>query len=406
MNRAETAVTGLGLVTPAGIGVPATWAGLCAGRSTAGRDERLAGLPVDLSCRVPGFDPAARLGRRLIWRIDRFTQLALVAAREAVADAGLDPAGWDGTRVAVVIGCGGGGDHLTEEYEKFRAGRIRAMSPLAIPRTAANMVAGEIGMDLQALGPNLVTSTACASGTTAIGVARDLLRGGACDVAIAGGTECACVPLVTAMFAQMRVLSDRRDDPATAIRPFASDRNGFVLAEGAGILVLERAADAAARGADVHAYLAGYGATADGYHQTAPDPSAQGVTRAMREALRDADIDPRDVHHVNAHATATPHNDLAEARALHAVFPSPPPVTATKSIIGHSIGGAGAIEAACTVLTLRHRTIPPTANLDRLDPAIDLDVVTGSPRRRPMAAAMSNSFAFGGQNAVLVFRAA
>jgi 3-oxoacyl-[acyl-carrier-protein] synthase II len=398
------AVTGLGLVTPAGIGVPATWAGLCAGRSTAAHDERLAGLPVDLSCRVPGFDPEARLGRRLVWRIDRFTQLALVAAREAVADAGLDPAGWDGTRVAVVIGCGGGGDHLTQEYEKFRARRIRAISPLAIPRTSANMVAGEIGMDLQALGPNLVTSTACASGATAIGVARDLLRAGACDVAVAGGTECACVPLAAAMFAQLRVLSG--DDPATAVRPFAADRSGFVLSEGAGILILERAADSAARGAEVHAYLAGYGATADGYHQTAPDPAAQGVTRAMREALRDAGLDPGDVHHVNAHGTATPHNDLAEARALHDVFSAPPPVTATKSVIGHSIGGAGAIEAACTVLTLRHQLIPPTANLGHPDPAIDLDVVTGSPRRRPMTAAMSNSFAFGGQNAVLVFRAA
>lgn len=406
MTGGDVAVTGLGLVTPAGIGTAATWEGLCAGVSVASRDPELSELPVDFSCRVPGFDPEPALGRRLTWRLDLFTSMAVVAAREAVADAGLDPRSWDGARVGVVIGNGSGGNgDMEADFAKLRAGRIRSISPITIPRSVPNMVAGEIGIDLRALGPNLVTATACASGATAIGTALDLLRLGRCDVVIAGGSENVCHRMAGAGFSQAGVLSTRTHDPAGASRPFDADRDGFVLGQGAGILILERTEHARARGARIHAWLCGYGASADGYHPTSPDPSGAGISRAMTAALADAGLEASDIDHVNAHGTSTVKNDAVEARVLRTVFAAPPPVTATKSVIGHCVGAAGAIEAAATVLTLREQLIPPTANLDRLDPEIDLDVVTKAPRRHTMRAAMSNSFAFGGQNAVLVFRA-
>ncbi|MFJ9419081.1 beta-ketoacyl-[acyl-carrier-protein] synthase family protein [Streptomyces sp. NPDC101227] len=406
MKAVDVAVTGLGLVTPAGIGVQSTWDGMLSGRSRAATDEQLAGLPVNFSCRVADFDPAARLGRRLSWRIDRFIQMGLVAAREAVTDAGWDPAAWDGARVSVVLGNGSGGnDQAQKEYGLLNSGRHKAISPLCITRSVPNMLAGEISADLQALGPSLVTSTACASGGTAIGVGRDLLGSGACDIVITGGSESVCKPLPAAGFGQMGALSTRVHDPAGACRPFDADRDGFVLGEGAGILVLERLADAQARNAPVRALLAGYGASSDGYHFTSPDPEGQGVVRAIRAALADAALSASDIDHINAHGTSTQQNDLSEARALCSVFGAPPPVTANKSILGHSIGGAGAIEAAITVLTLQHQIIPPTANLDLLDPDIDLDVVTKAPRSQCLRAALSNSIGFGGQNAVLAFRA-
>ncbi|KPC62743.1 beta-ketoacyl-[acyl-carrier-protein] synthase family protein [Streptomyces chattanoogensis] len=405
MKTVDIAVTGLGLVTPAGIGVQATWDGLLSGRSLAATDEQLAGLPVDFSCRVPDFDPTARLGRRLSWRIDRFIQMGLVAAREAVTDAGWDPAAWDGARVAVVLGNGSGGnDQAQRDYELLNRGRYKAISPLCITRAVSNMLAGELSADLQALGPSLVTSTACASGGTAIGVARGLLASSMCDIVITGGSESVCRPMPAAGFGQMGALSTRVHDPAGACRPFDADRDGFVLGEGAGILVLERLPDARARNAPVRALVAGYGASADGYHFSSPDPEGQGVVRAIHAALADAGLSPSDIDHINAHGTSTQQNDLAEARALCSVFGTPPPVTANKSVLGHSIGGAGAIEAAVTVLSLQHRTIPPIANLDRLDPEIDLDVVTKAPRSQQLRAALSNSIGFGGQNAVLAFQ--
>ncbi|MEV6576393.1 beta-ketoacyl-[acyl-carrier-protein] synthase family protein [Streptomyces sp. NPDC051577] len=406
MTAVDAAITGLGLLTPAGLGVAATWQGMCDGVPTAQRHPGLEGLPVDFCCRLPGFDPVAALGRRLTWRIDLFTEMALVATREALADAGLDPTAWDGTRVGVVIGNGSGGNvSLENEYSKLREGRVSAISPLTIPRSVPNMVAGEIAIDVQALGPNLVTATACASGATAIGVARDLLRLGTCDIVIAGGSESVCSRIASAGFSQAGALSARTHDPAGSSRPFDTDRDGFVLGEGAGILILERPEHARARGAQIHGYLSGYGATADGHHPTAPDPSGAGVKRAIAMALADARLSTADIGHVNAHGTSTQKNDLAEALVLRDVFIQPPPVTANKSIIGHGVGAAGAIEAVLTVLTLKHQLIPPTANLDHLDPRIDLDVVTKAPRAHRMHAAMSNSFAFGGQNAVLVFRA-
>ncbi|MFF7701288.1 beta-ketoacyl-[acyl-carrier-protein] synthase family protein [Streptomyces lydicus] len=407
MSAREVAVTGLGLVTPAGVGVAATWHGLLAGESPAARDPALDGLPVDFCCRVPGFDAAERLGRRLSWRLDRCAAMALVAAREAVADAGLGTDRWDPLRVGVVVGVGTASmERYEEEFAKLTGGRATEISPLAIPRSVPNMVAGEVGMDLRVRGPNLTVSTACASGATALGTARQLLLADACDVVVAGGSESLCSRIPAACFHQMGALSRRGDDPAGASRPFDADRDGFVLAEGAGMLVLERAEHARARGARVRSYLAGYGASCDAYHFTAPHPEGRGAAEALSAALGDAGLEPGDIGHVNAHGTSTVLNDRAEALALRQVFRRPPPVTAVKGALGHAAGGAGAIEAACTVLTLQEQVVPPTANLRCLDPDIELDLVSKVPRPVRMAAAVSNAFGFGGQNAVLVFRVA
>ncbi|MEU0052230.1 beta-ketoacyl-[acyl-carrier-protein] synthase family protein [Streptomyces sp. NPDC006184] len=406
VRRAPVAVTGLGLVTPAGIGKDAAWTGLCAGQSTAAADPGLDGLPVAFSCRVPGLDAAGLLGHRLARRLDRFTTFALLAAREAVTDARLTPTGWDGPRVGVVMGVGTGSmQGWQTEFDRLADHTPQRVSPLALPRSVPNMAAAEIALDLGALGPNMVVSTACASGTSAIGLARDWLLSGRCDLVLAGGSESARLRMTAACFAQMRALSRRSAAPHAASRPFDRDRDGFVLGEGAAVLVLERTEDARARGVRPTALLAGFGASCDAHHFTAPHPDGDGAARAVSGALADAGLAPEDIDHVNAHGTATPQGDAAEHNALHRVFHRPPPVTALKGTIGHAIGGAGAIEAACTVLTLRHQLIPPTANLDTLDPSMDLDVVAKVPRPHRIRAAVSNSFGFGGQNAVLAFTA-
>ncbi|CAN5269773.1 beta-ketoacyl-[acyl-carrier-protein] synthase family protein [soil metagenome] len=403
MSREPVAVTGLGLVTPAGLGVEASWRGVLSGRSPAAKDPNLAGVAVDISCKVREFDATEQLGRKAARRLDRFVQLAVVAAREAIADAGLDPDGWDGPRVGVVIGCGMGGAATWEEqHRRMLEHGPERVSAMLIPMLVPNMVAGQLAMEFHATGPNLVTATACASGATAIGVARDLLRSGACDVVVAGGTEAGLTPLSIAGFAQMGALSVRVDDPTGASRPFDVARDGFVAAEAAGILVLERGADAAARGARVRANLAGYGASADGYHITAPDPDGGGAERAMRAALADGDLSAGEVGHVNAHGTSTPLNDRSEAQTIRRVLGADVSVTSTKGVTGHSLGAAGAIEAAFSALTLEHGVVPPTANLESQDPEIEVDIVAKAPREQAVDVVMSNSFGFGGQNAVLV----
>ncbi|MGW1076154.1 beta-ketoacyl-[acyl-carrier-protein] synthase family protein [Streptomyces sp. NPDC002537] len=399
----DIAITGLGLLTPAGTDVGATWRGVCSGTSTAAPDPALGDVPVPLSCRVPDFDAKSLLGGD-VWRMDRFTRLALAAAHQAVADARLDPGVWNGARVGVVIGVGTESkDTTVPAVRKFAEHAYAAISPLTVPRSMANAAAAEICIALRAHGPSMAVTTACASGATALGVARDLLLADRCDIVLAGGAEAPCHPLTSLSFSQMGALSSRVHDPQGASRPFDADRDGFVLAEGAGILVLERATDARARRVPPHAYFCGYGSSTDGHHYAAAHPEGLGIERAFRAALADARLEPADIGHINAHGTATPMNDRIEGATLSRIFDGhPPPVTSAKGVTGHTLGAAGAIEAALSVLTLRHQLIPPTANLDRLDPEIDLDVVTKVPRPCRMDVVASNSFGFGGHNTVLI----
>ncbi|GGW79753.1 beta-ketoacyl-[acyl-carrier-protein] synthase family protein [Streptomyces caelestis] len=406
MAGIDVAVTGVGLVTPAGIGVEPSWATVRSGRSTAAFDPMLESNPVKISCRVPGFDADALLGARRALRLDPFVQFALVAAREALADAGLDPKTWDGGRVGVVLGNGDGGPTTVEAQHRVLlaqgAGRV---SPLLLPMQLPNMLAGQAAIEFGATGPNLVVATACASGTTAVGVARDLLALDRCDVVLTGGSEALITPLAMAGFAQMGALSQREDDPSAASRPFDADRDGFVAGEGAGILVLERLQDACARGARVRARVVGYGASADAHHMTSPHPTGAGIESAVRAALRDAGAGRGDVQHVNAHGTSTPLNDLAEATMLKRTLTGDPLVTSTKGVTGHLLGAAGAVEAVLTVLSVEQGLVPPTANLTTLDPRMDIKVAE-TEMAVPIELALSNSCGFGGQNAVLAVAAA
>ncbi|MDQ0810402.1 3-oxoacyl-[acyl-carrier-protein] synthase II [Streptomyces sp. B3I7] len=402
-TTAPVAVTGLGLLTPAGDGTDATWDGVRRGLGTAAHDPALHGLPVDFSCRVPL--SSEELGRRIgraAWRMARNSGLAVLAAREAVLDAGLDPGSWDGDRVAVVLGCGLGADAEREaQAVRLRESGPEAVSALTSALVLSNMASGEVSIDLGARGPVLAPNTACASGGSALAVARDLLAAGRCDIAVAGATEAAVTPLVCAGFWRAGALSRRTGTPVGASRPFAADRDGFVLAEGAGVLVLERTGDAAARGARVRALLVGCGSTADAHHPTAPAPGARGAEAALRTALSDAGLAPHDVDHVNAHGTSTPLGDAGEAALIARVLPHRPSVTAPKGVLGHGLGAAGAIEAALTVLTLQHRTVPPIANLGAPAPEFGLDCVSKEPRRQDVRVAVSHSFGFGGHNVVL-----
>ncbi|GAA2439024.1 beta-ketoacyl-[acyl-carrier-protein] synthase family protein [Streptomyces lavendulocolor] len=402
----DVAVTGVGLLSPAGTCPDSTWATLLRGVSVARPDPVLAGLRTDFSCAVPDFAVRALLGHATARRMDPYSQMAVVAARQAVDDAGLDPARWRGDRVAVVLGVGSNSLHSYEEpFRLLSENRGDRVSPYQVTRSVPNMAAAEVALDLGAHGVNFTTSSACASGATALGTALDLLRAGRCDIALAGGSESARSRMTTTCFGQMRAMSARRADPATASRPFDVERDGFVPGEGAAVMVLERSEDAHRRNAAVRGYLAGYGASADAHHPAAPHPEARGAEAAVLAALEDAGCTAGDVDHVNAHATSTPLNDVTEARMLRRLFRHDPPVTANKSVIGHALGAAGAIEAVLTVLSLQHRTIPPTANLRRQEPGAELDVVTGAPRTVRMRAALSTSFGFGGQNTALVLRA-
>ncbi|MEU2506629.1 beta-ketoacyl-[acyl-carrier-protein] synthase family protein [Streptomyces sp. NPDC007863] len=405
VGRFNVAVTGIGMVTAAGVGTRTAWKVIKDPEGTAAAPvPALAGMPAEIGCWIPEFDAAAVIGRRKAWRIDRSSQFAIAAAAEAVADSGLNPAGWDGTRVGVVLGSGIGGAASWEKQHHvlLDEGPLR-VSPLLIPMLAVNMSAGYVAMEHGARGPNLVTATACASGTTAIGTARDLLRQGVCDVVITGGTEACLIPSIITGFSQMGALTGRHTDPRAASRPFDTDRDGFVPAEGAAVLVLERTHDARARGARVYANISGYGASADAHHATAPEPEGTGAELALRAALHDAGISPDSVDHVNAHGTSTPLNDAMESKLIRRVLGDRPAVTSVKGVVGHSLGAAGAIEAAVTALTIDQGLIPPTANLENLDPQIELDVVSKAPRAADVQVAVSNSFGFGGQNAVLVF---
>ncbi|WP_171163730.1 beta-ketoacyl synthase [Streptomyces sp. I05A-00742] len=404
MNMPEIAVTGLGMLTPAGIGAEATWTGVLDGKSTAATSDRLAGLPVEFCCSLPPFDPADTLGRRTAHRLDRSSQLAVIAAQEALRDAGLDPATWDGARVGVVIGCGVGASHTWEtQGRRLQEFGPRRVSPLLLPMIGPSTPAGEVALAYGAQGPSLTTGTACASGATAIVIARDLLTSRQCDVVIAGGTEACNTPLIVTGLAQLGALSGRCDDPASASRPFDAARDGFVLGEAAAVLILERAEDSIARRHRPRALLAGCGSSTDAYHPTTPHPEGRGIETAMRTALTDAGLHASDIGYVNAHGTSTRLNDTVEAHTLHNVLPHGPYVTSTKGVLGHSLGATGAVEAALTVLSIRHALIPPTANLETPDQDIELNLITRTAVKQRVSAALSNSFGFGGHNVVLAF---
>ncbi|MEV3854054.1 beta-ketoacyl-[acyl-carrier-protein] synthase family protein [Streptomyces sp. NPDC050095] len=409
MRGASVAVTGIGLVTPAGIGVADNWRTVCRGRGTAQLDPDLSDNPVRISCRVPHFAPETLIGRRS-HRMDRVTQFAVVAAREALHDAGLDldleTGQCDPARVGVVLGCAfGGAGTLEAQHRLLLEESPQMVSPLLLPKALPNMPAGQLALEFGLTGVNFVVSTACASGTTALALARDLLLLDRCDVVLAGGSEAMITPLLMAGFARMGALA-HGDGPAhAASKPFDARRNGFVAGEGAGVLVLERDADARARGRRARAYVAGAGTSADAHHLTAPHPEARGLKAAIRAALADAGLSPRDIQHVNAHGTATPANDLIEAKGLNDLFGTAPLVTSTKGVTGHLLGAAGAVEAAYTALSLEHGTIPPTANHDLPDPRIDINLATGTATPAPVTAALNLSMGFGGQNAALVLTA-
>ncbi|RKN47024.1 beta-ketoacyl-[acyl-carrier-protein] synthase family protein [Streptomyces hoynatensis] len=399
----EVAVTGLGAVSAAGIGVEANWQRVCEGVSAAALDPALDRFGANISCRVPAFDVTALVGSQGRKRSDRTTQLGLLAAREAIADAGLSPGTWDGARVGIVMGTSGGAATSYEtEYVRYVEEGPEWVSPLFGITGPMNLLAGFLAIALRAFGPNMVVTTACAAGPTAIGTARHLLQADMCDVVLAGGAEAPLTGMLMSSLVQMGAVSRRVHDPAGASRPFDADRDGMVAAEGAGVLVLERARDAAARGARRRALVAGYGASADGYHLSAPDPEGLGAERAIRQALAEAGLTGADIDHVNAHGSSTPLNDVTEAAVIERLYAAPA-VTSTKGVVGHALGAAGALEAVYTVLALEHGLVPPTANLSRQDPRITVDVVAGKPREAAIRAATTHSFGFGGQNAVLAF---
>ncbi|MER6079127.1 beta-ketoacyl-[acyl-carrier-protein] synthase family protein [Streptomyces sp. NPDC001833] len=402
-GRPDVVVTGIGMVTPAGTDTATSWKATCAGTPTTADDPRLAGLGVTFSCAVTGFDAEAACGAEAR-RMDPFTRFAVAASRAAVLDAGLTDGSWDPDRTGVVLGTALGGRQTWEEQGRRLADRgARSVHPLTVPKAIGNIAAGTVALDLGLRGPSFSVSTACASGTTALGLALDLLRAGRCDLVLAGGTEAGVTPLLTTGFDRLKALSRRSGDPSGASRPFDADRDGFVLGEGAAVLVLERAADARARGRRAYARLLGSGASSDAHHLTAPDPDGHGARRAVREALADAGVGASDVALVNAHATSTPQGDAVEAQVIAGLFGSGPAVTATKGVTGHLLGAAGAVEAAFTALSIHQGVIPPIANLAAPEtglPAIDL--VRDTPRHTPVPVAISNSFGFGGHNAVVV----
>jgi len=407
-DQATVVITGLGATTPVGGDVASTWEGLLAGRSGVTLLEPdWSELPVRLAAPV-AVDPSEVLDRIEARTLDRIQQLALIAAREAWADAGSPEVDPDRFTVVCATGIGGVGT-IYGQYDALRDKGARRVSPHTIQMLMPNGAAATISLKLGARGGAHTPVSACASGTEALSWAIDLIRLGRADIVIAGGAEACIHPLPMSAFASMRALSTREDDPAAASRPYDKGRDGFVLGEGAGLLVLESEEHALARGAHIYAELAGAGVTADSYHMAAPDPSGQGAARAMRQAMREAGVEPSDIVHINAHATSTPAGDIAEAHAILEVLgdaAAGAAVTATKSMTGHMLGAAGAVEAIATVLAIRDGIAPAIRNLDEPDDEITLDLIRHDNRKIDFAgkAALSNSVGFGGANAAVVIK--
>lgn len=403
----DVVVTGLGATTPLGGDVTSTWEALLAGRSGVRRideeNEWVArhSLPVQIAAPL-AVAPTEVLPRVQARRLDRCEQVALVAAKEAWTHAGAPEV--EPERLAVVIGTGiGGAVTLLDQDDLLESGGLRKVSPLTVPMLMPNGPAAWVGIEFGARGGVHAPVSACASGAEALAWALRLLREGEVDVVIAGGAEACITGITVAGFVQARTLSQRNDEPERASRPFDVDRDGFVLGEGSGIMVLERAEFAAARGATVHGRLSGAGLTSDAYHITGPEPEGLGQSRAILAAVRNAGLQPSDVGHVNCHATSTVAGDVGEARAVRKALGDHPVLTAPKSALGHLVGAAGAVESIITLLSIRDGVIPATLNLDKVDPGVELDVVSGDPRKIDLNAAVCDSFGFGGHNAAVLF---
>ena len=410
--KRRVVVTGLGAVTPIGTGVSKFWASLVKGVSGVDRirsfDPDEFGLTVKIAAEVKDFDPLNYMDKKEASRLSLFIQYAVAAVQEALEDSGLLETGFDPLKVGVIIGTGIGGlRDIEEQHSVLLQKGGRRVSPFFIPYGISNMAAGYVAIRWGFKGPNYCIVSACATGNHAIGDAMRLIQSGDIDVAIAGGSEAAITPLGVAGFAVMKALSTRNDEPQRASRPFDRDRDGFVMGDGAGILVLEEYEHAKARGARIYAELVGYGATDDAFHITAPHECGEGAYECMRIALEDAGVKPEEVDYINAHGTSTPLNDKVETMAIKQLFKDHAyklKVSSNKSMIGHLLGAAGAVEAVATVKTIEEGIVPPTINLENPDPECDLDYVPNEAVRQEVRVALSNSFGFGGTNACLLFR--
>ncbi len=412
--KRRVVVTGLGVISPLGNTVAATWEAMVAGRSGAGPITRFdpAALSVKFACEVKGFDPGLYLDKKEARRYDLFAQFAMGAAVQAVNDACLDRS-WDAVnrqRVGVIIGTGTGGIATFEENMRayLEKGPSR-VSPFFVPMFMANVASAVVSMRYGVKGPNYCTVSACATSGHSVGDAFRLIQHDDADVMIAGGSEAAITPLALASFANMKALSERNDDPQTASRPFDKDRDGFVMGDGAAVVILEELEHARKRGAKIYAEMVGYGMTADAYHITAPSPDGEGAQRAMRLAMEDGGVRPEQVGYINAHGTSTPHGDAAETAAVKAVFGTQAKKLvfgSTKSMTGHLLGAAGALEFAVCTMVVGDGVIPPTINQFTPDPACDLDSAPNKAVKRMVEVALSNSFGFGGHNVTLAVRRA
>ena len=410
MSRRRVVVTGVGLVSPLGVGTQATWEGLCAGRSGIGAITRFdaTAFAARIAGEVRGFDPLEFIGRKDVKKMDVFIQYAIAASEFALCDAGLRTDQPLGPRAGVFIASGiGGFSTIEREHRALLAGGPRKISPFFIPSAIINLAAGQVSIRFGAQGPNSATCTACSASAHAVGDAFEIVRRGAADVMIAGGSEAAITPMGVGGFAAMRALSTRNDEPERASRPFDRERDGFIIGEGAGVIVLEERDRARRRGVPIYAEIVGYGMSADAFHVTAPAEDADGAVRVMQAALDDAGVEPSAVDYVNAHGTSTRYNDKLETLAIRKCFGSHArslAISSTKSMTGHLLGAAGGLEAGIAALAVRDQVLPPTINLEHPDPDCDLDYVPNRKRNATLTHALSNSFGFGGTNASLLFR--
>lgn len=408
--KRRVVVTGVGVLTPIGNSVSEFWSHLLAGRSGIRRIDRfdVSEFPTQIAGMVENFDPEAFMDRKEARRMDRFAQFAVAAVKMALEDAGLSMADTDPERVGVYIGSGIGGLHtLMEQHQILLEKGPRRVSPFLIPMMIADMASGQVSIQFGAKGPNSAPISACATGTHAVGDATRMIQYGAADVMIAGGTEATIHPMALAGFSSAKAMSTRNDEPEKAVRPFELHRDGFVMSEGAGILILEALEHAQKRGARIYGEIVGYGMSGDAFHVTQPAPEGDGAARAMAAALKDAGLQPEDVDYINAHGTGTDLNDKFETIAIKRVFGDHAyrvAVSSIKSMVGHMLGAAGAVEAIASLLTLQEGKIPPTINYETPDPECDLDYVPNVYREAKVNVVLSNSFGFGGHNACIVVR--